>query len=79
MNEILPFPKSFLILHRVQLGKGGIQSRRVLWMGGIILQTLPLSSTNLSRQTVLCQKKKNFNYATSLHDQKREGGSNYSA
>ena len=44
-------------------------------MGGIILQTLPLSSTNLSRQTVLCKKKKNFNYATSLHDQKRESGS----
>ena len=43
-------------------------------MGGIILQTLPLSSTNLSRQTVLRQKK-NFNHATSLHDQKREGGS----
>ena len=26
-------------------------------MGGIILQTLPLSSTNSSRQTVLCKKK----------------------
>ena len=46
-------------------------------MGGIILQTLPLSSTNLSRQTVLCKKKTTsiMPQATSLHDQKRESGS----